>query len=98
MRTFKEEIRKVLSDVSCDVCGKSTTKDESIGPDFATLEACWGYGSSNDGSKFEVHLCESCFNDVILLLKEKRQSVLEPFKYPHDHDPLEGYGYGIGGN
>lgn len=90
MRTFKEEIRKVLSDVSCDVCGKSTTKDESIGPDFATLEACWGYGSSNDGSKYEIHICELCFDETLDFLKQKRKSVLGPFSYPFEPDPLEG--------
>ena len=96
MRTFKEEIRKVLDDVSCDCCGKSTTNYESVGPDYAVLESYWGYGSQNDGSKFEIHLCEECFDSVLVLLKEKRKSILGPFKYPHDHDPLEGYGYGIG--
>ena len=98
MRTFKEEVRKVLDDVSCDSCGKSTTIYQDVGPDYATLESYWGYGSQKDGSKFEVHICESCFNDVINLLKEKRKSVLGPFKYVHDHDPLEGYEYGIGGD
>ena len=91
MRTFKEEIRKVLDDVSCDVCGKSTTNYPDVGPDYATLESCWGYGSKNDGSRFEVDLCESCFNDVINLLKEKRKSVLGPFSYPYENDPLNGY-------
>lgn len=91
MRIFKEEITKVLDDVSCDCCGKSTTNYESVGPDYAALESCWGYGSKSDGSRFEVDLCESCFNDVINLLKEKRKSILGPFSYPHDHDPLKGY-------
>lgn len=91
MRTFKEEIRKVLDDVSCDSCGKSTTIYKDVGPDYATLESYWGYGSQKDGSKFEVHICESCFNDVINLLKEKRKRVLGPFSYPYENDPLNGY-------
>lgn len=90
MRTFKEEIRKVLSDVSCDICGKSTTNYPDVGPDYATLESCWGYGSQKDGSKYEVHLCESCFNDVINLLKETRKRILGPFSYPYEIDPLDG--------
>jgi hypothetical protein len=98
MRTYKEELRKVLSDVSCDICGKSTTNYEPVGPDYATLESCWGYGSKNDGSKYSIDICESCFNETLEFLKQKRKSVLGPFKYVHDHDPLEGYEYGIGGN
>jgi hypothetical protein len=90
MREFKEEIRKVLSDVSCDICGKSTTNYPEVGPDYATLESYWGYGSQKDGSKYEVHLCESCFNDVIDLLKETRKRILGPFSYPYEIDPLDG--------
>lgn len=93
MRTFKEEIRKVLDDVSCDCCGKSTTNYESVGPDYAVLESYWGYGSQNDGSKFEIHLCEICFTSVLNLLKEKRKSVLGPFVYPYSPDPLNGQEY-----
>jgi len=90
MRFFKEEIRKVLSDVSCDICGKSTTNYPDVGPDYATLESYWGYGSQKDGSKYEIHLCESCFNDVIDLLKETRKRILGPFSYPYEIDPLDG--------
>ena len=90
MRTFKEEIRKVLSDVSCDICGKSTTIYKDVGPDYATLESYWGYGSSNDGSKYEIHICEFCFDETLEFLKQKRKSVLGPFSYPFKPDPLEG--------
>jgi hypothetical protein len=90
MRTYKEEIRKVLSDVSCDICGKSTTNYPDVGPDYATLESYWGYGSSNDGSKYEIHLCEFCFDETLEFLKQKRKSVLGPFTYPFKPDPLDG--------
>ena len=90
MRTFKEEVRKVLSDVSCDICGKSTTIYKDVGPDYATLESYWGYGSSNDGSKYEIHICEFCFDETLEFLKQKRKSVLGPFSYPFEPDPLEG--------
>jgi hypothetical protein len=90
MRTFKEEVRKVLSDVSCDICGKSTTNYKEVGPDFATLESYWGYGSTNDGSKYEIHICESCFDETLNFLKQKRKSVLGPFSYPFDNDPFDG--------
>jgi len=90
MREFKEEIRKVLSDVSCDICGKSTTNYKEVGPDFATLESYWGYGSTNDGSKYEIHICEFCFDETLEFLKQKRKSVLGPFTYPFKPDPLDG--------
>jgi len=90
MRTFKEEVRKVLDDVSCDICGKSTTNYPDVGPDYATLESYWGYGSSNDGSKYEIHICEFCFDETLAFLKQKRKSVLGPFSYPFKPDPLDG--------
>jgi hypothetical protein len=93
MRTFKEEIRKVLSDVSCDICGKSTTNNINIGPDYATLESCWGYGSKNDGTKYNIELCETCFFEVLNFIKDKRRKVLGPFNYPYNKDPLEGIEY-----
>jgi hypothetical protein len=93
MKTFKEKTIKVVEDVHCDTCGKSTTNDTNVGPDYATLESCWGYGSSNDGSKYNIDLCETCFFDVINFIKDKRRKVLGPFNYPHDNDPLDGQTY-----
>jgi hypothetical protein len=93
MRTFKKKTVKVVDDVSCDCCGKSTTNYADVGPDYGTLEGCWGYGSSNDGSKFNIDLCESCFFEVLTFLKDKRRKVLGPFKYPYNNDPLDGIEY-----
>jgi hypothetical protein len=93
MRTWKTKTTKVVDDVNCDCCGKSTTNYSDIGPDYATLESCWGYGSFHDGSKYSVDLCETCFFDVINFIKDKRRKVLGPFNYPHDNDPLDGQTY-----
>ena len=93
MKTFKEQLRKVVDDVNCDVCGKSTTINTNVGPDYATLESCWGYGSEKDGTKYNIELCETCFFEVLSFIKEKRRQVLGPFKYPFDNDPLEGVSY-----
>jgi hypothetical protein len=93
MRTFKEKTTKVVDDVYCDACGKSTTNYNDIGPDYANLESCWGYGSSNDGSRYSIDLCESCFFEVLNFLKEKRRKVLGPFNFPYNHDPLDGIEY-----
>lgn len=93
MKTFKEQLKRVVDDVCCDACGKSTTINTNIGPDYATLESCWGYGSEKDGTKYNIELCETCFSEVLSFIKEKRRQVLGPFKYPHDVDPLEGIEY-----
>jgi hypothetical protein len=94
MKTYKTKKVKVVEDVLCDCCGESTTNyADYVGPDYATLESCWGYGSYHDGTKYDIHLCETCFFDVINFLKEKRRKVLGPFNYPYDKDPLEGVEY-----
>jgi hypothetical protein len=93
MKTFKEQLKRVVDDVNCDACGKSTTINTNVGPDYATLESCWGYGSKDDGSKYNIDLCEECFFDVLSFLKEKRRQILGPFNYPYDKDPFEGVEY-----
>ena len=93
MKTFKKKTVKVVHDVHCDCCGKSTTNYNYVGPDYATLESCWGYGSKHDGSKYNIDLCEGCFTEVLNFIKEKRRKVLGPFNYPYNKDPLDGTEY-----
>jgi hypothetical protein len=93
MKTFKEKTIKVIDDVHCDVCGKSTTNYDDVGPDYATLESCWGYGSEDDGTKYNIDLCETCFFKILTFIKDKRRKVLGPFNYPYEHDPLNGIEY-----
>jgi hypothetical protein len=94
MKTYKTKRVKFVEDVLCDCCGKSTTNyPDYIGPDYATLESCWGYGSEKDGTKYNIELCETCFFEVLSFIKEKRRQILGPFKYPHNLDPLEGTEY-----
>jgi hypothetical protein len=93
MKIFKEQRRRVVDDVSCDICGKSTTNNTNVGPDYATLESCWGYGSKHDGSKYDIELCENCFFEVLDFIKQKRKEILGPFNYPYSKDPLEGNEY-----
>lgn len=93
MKTYKKKTIKAIDKVYCDCCGKSTTNIEQVGPDFATLECCWGYGSPNDGTQFEIELCEECFYEVLAIIKMKRKQILGCFNYPYDADPLEGKEY-----
>ena len=90
MKTYKKKLTKVIDQILCDCCGQSTTNIEQIGPDYATLESCWGYGSPNDGVKYDIQLCENCFYDILKTIRQKRQKTLGIFKYPHDVDPLNG--------
>jgi hypothetical protein len=85
MRTYKSKTIQILDQTLCDVCGKTCTDDRYNNHENATLEAIWSYGT-----KFEVHLCENCFGDTIGFLRNQRQSVLGPFSYPYDNDPLRG--------
>ena len=48
------------------------------------------YGSTNDGSKYEIHICENCFDETLEFLKQKRKSILGTFSYPYSNDPLDG--------
>jgi hypothetical protein len=93
MKTYKEAIKKVVDDVHCDVCGKRTTNDPNIGPDYATLESCWAYGSIDDGIRYNIELCEICFFEVLNFIKDKRRKVLGPYNFPHEKDPLQGEEY-----
>ena len=70
--TATEQVQSV-SDVLCDVCGKST-RVEGYGLQFGTLRASWGYGSAHDGERYEIHLCESCFFGTLSGLRRERMT------------------------
>lgn len=96
MKIFKKKLIKSVSDVLCDICGNSCTiVQDNAGPDFATLEACWGYGSKYDGQKFDIDICESCFTDTIQYLKEQRHRNLNTKSSAIlEHHPFDGESYG----
>jgi|688.fasta_scaffold245943_3 hypothetical protein len=89
MKTHKKEYKQVIDKIYCDMCGSCCT-DDNFGTECANLEAVWGYLSSKDGSKFDIQLCERCFDDVLEWIKNQRKSYLGPFKYPYQKDPLSG--------
>lgn len=71
MEHLKKEVREIetLSDITCDFCGKSC-KRATLGHghefEFATLHCSFGYYSDGlDGECRNLHLCESCYIDVI---------------------------------
>ena len=92
MKTYKEKTVKVLDQIMCDACGKNCTDDYG-NHENATLEAAWGYTSKRDGERFDIHLCNNCFDETLGFLINKRKEILGPFKYPYDNDPLMGSQY-----
>lgn len=64
---------ETVTDIVCDVCGEST-RVEHGGHQFGTLKAHWGYGTTHDGERYEVHLCELCFFQALANLKQERRT------------------------
>lgn len=94
MRSFQSKEIKVVDKIYCDMCGQSCTITEPcIEHEYAKIEATWGYFSNQDGTQYDIEICESCFNQVLSFIKDKRRRNLGPFKYPYDKDPLEGQSY-----
>ena len=91
MKTYKKKTVKVTDKIYCDSCGEDCSKD--IDHEYAELSATWGYCSKQDGLQYDIQICESCFNEVIDLLKKKRKTILGPLNYPYDNDPLTGKSY-----
>ena len=87
MKTYKTVEKKVVDRIYCDLCGSCCT-DDNCGDEYATLEAMWGYCSSKDGSKFDIQICERCFDETLEWMRKKRKFYLEPFNYPYETDPL----------
>ncbi len=69
---------EIMTDVVCDVCNKSTKLQ------FATLLVHWGYGSTHDGERYELQLCEKCFFYALATLKKERR---DAFMFDENFDP-----------
>jgi hypothetical protein len=55
----------------CDVCMKMVMKEDH--DMTASLSADFGYGSQEDGNKYHLDLCESCFKTALIELKKRRR-------------------------
>ncbi|MNT81358.1 hypothetical protein D3C72_2209500 [compost metagenome] len=51
-KTGKVEVETV-TDVVCDVC-RCTTRLNTGGHQFGTLQAHWSYGTAHDGERYEL--------------------------------------------
>jgi hypothetical protein len=93
MRRYIEKTVQIKSveAIQCDMCGKDCEGAEDLfGINYATLDVEWGYGSKSDGSKYEIHLCEKCFYNVLEYVRDERKNILGSSEYPYDNDPLYG--------
>lgn len=88
MKITAMEQSESVSDVLCDVCGCST-RVEGYGLQFGTLHASWGYGSTHDGERYEVHLCELCFFRTISGLRRER---MVNFMFSDESQDLSDFG------
>lgn len=91
MKTTKTKTVKVTDKIYCDGCGECCSKQ--CDHEYAELSATWGYDSNQDGTQYDIQICENCFNETIEFLKKKRQRNLGCFDYPFDQDPLMGRSY-----
>ena len=87
MKTYKKKTVKVLDKIHCDCCGENCSKD--IDHEYAELSATWGYCSKQDGTQYDIQICENCFTEVLNHIKDKRRT----FNFSYEKDPLEGKCY-----
>jgi hypothetical protein len=73
MKTTGRVEVETVTDVVCDICCCSTRLDTG-GYQFGTLQAHWGYGTAHDGECYELHLCEECFFRMLAYLKQERRT------------------------
>ena len=82
-KKIKEEIEKeVIEKATCSFCGKEFDKITTECEGFGSIIFNFGYGSSFDGDKFKLEICDDCFLKQYggLLkeqLKEKGYSIKE---------------------
>lgn len=91
MKIYKKKTVKVVDQILCDCCGQSCSNEYDH--EFAAIEAKWGYWAKQDGTVYDIQICETCFTEVLDFIKDKRRKILGPVKYPYDADPLEGRCY-----
>ncbi|MCL2500569.1 MAG: hypothetical protein FWE90_09575 [Defluviitaleaceae bacterium] len=68
MKLFSERtvIKRELSDVRCNACGKEVGKDASgYLLDHVSLSKQWGYHSPFDGESHAIDLCIACYQKWI---------------------------------
>jgi hypothetical protein len=77
MKIREKRLVETVVDRVCDVCQKSLLIEINNDrfEECAELKAEWGYGSGQDGISYHLDLCENCFNSVITILKDRRETI-----------------------
>ena len=67
MRKYKKVLKNDLSDIVCDFCSQSCTKqgEDVETAEFAVINAQWGYWSRKDGENCSLDVCENCFDKIM---------------------------------
>jgi len=64
--TEKTDTKHAPLDISCNVCGRETSKD-AMGyfEDHVSISKAWGYHSPYDGEIHSIDVCVNCYQDWI---------------------------------
>lgn len=73
MKVTQAGLPSRIVDVICDMCGVSTRIHQGA-PQYGTMHAAWGKGTSHCGDEYELHLCELCFFNQVASIKRMRWS------------------------
>lgn len=72
MKIITKENKEVdtLTDVICDLCGKSCKTE--YGMEYMSLSTNWGYMSKHDLERWEADLCEECVETKLSFVPFKK--------------------------
>lgn len=78
MKTTEKRTVDVITKHICDVCDQvfEVPEGSDSAVNIGQLSAQWGYGSSQDGSRYHLDLCEQCFGIALSYLKDHRRSIV----------------------
>lgn len=68
--TIKQKIA-VIDEVYCNKCSNCITESDHV-----HIDHTWGFHSNQDGTRYELDLCESCFKGIIKRFKIKPKVTL----------------------
>lgn len=72
MRITVNAESETLTNIICDVCRRSV-RVQNGEYQYGTLQANWGCGASHQGERYELQLCEECFFQTLVHLKQERR-------------------------
>ncbi len=64
---------KVLTDITCDICGLSCLNPATNNFEYMALKASWGFGTNKDMEKWTAQICEKCVDEKFSEIKFKKE-------------------------